>query len=99
MTFDNGKTIDCKTDSGSMEDPYQNIRILTVQEVADLLRVHRTTVSRYAASGELKSYIIGNRRLFKEEDVLAFFDNRIDRAALEYVAERRKYGNGDYSKA
>lgn len=57
--------------------------ILTVQEVADKLRVHRSTVSRYASSGELRSYQIGNRRLFKEIDVWAFFENQ---AALEYVA-------------
>lgn len=60
-----------------------DIRILTVQEVADKLRVHRSTVTRYAQSGELKSYQIGNRRLFKETDVWAFFENQ---AALEYVA-------------
>jgi hypothetical protein len=28
-------------------------------------------------SGELKSYVIGTRRLFKESDVWAFFENRI----------------------
>ena len=56
----------------------QNINILTVQEVANLLRVHRSTISRYAKSGELKSYLIGNRRLFKKDDVLTFFDNQVD---------------------
>ena len=59
-------------------DP-QNIKILTVQEVANILRVHRSTVSRYAKSGELRSYVIGNRRLFKEVDVWAFFENQADR--------------------
>ena len=57
----------------------QDIKILTVQEVADILRVHRSTVSRYAMSGELKSYVIGNRRLFKEDDVWLFFENQVDR--------------------
>ena len=56
-----------------------NVRILTIQEVADLLRVHRSTVSRYAATGELRSYLIGNRRLFKEPDVWEFFENQVDR--------------------
>jgi excisionase family DNA binding protein len=56
---------------------YQNPKILTVQEVADILRVHRSTISRYAMSGELRSYVIGNRRLFKETEVWAFFENRI----------------------
>jgi excisionase family DNA binding protein len=69
-----------KGDSATMSsnDP-QFPRILTVQEVADLLRVHRSTVSRYALSGELRSYVIGNRRMFKEDEVWAFFDNRVDK--------------------
>jgi excisionase family DNA binding protein len=57
----------------------QDIKILTVQEVAELLRVHRSTISRYAKSGELKSHLIGNRRLFKESDVLTFFENQVAR--------------------
>ena len=56
----------------------QDIKILTVQEVANLLRIHRSTVSRYAMSGKLKSYLIGNRRLFKESDVWGFFENQVD---------------------
>ena len=61
----------------SMPSDSQHIRILTVQEVAELLRIHRSTVSRYAQSGELKSYVIGSRRLFKENDVWAFFENQV----------------------
>lgn len=57
-------------------------RILTLQEVADKLRVHRSTISRYAKAGKLRSYIVGNRRLFKETDVLSFFENQVSR---EYV--------------
>lgn len=65
-----------------MADTKQNIIILNIQEVADLLRVHRTTIYRYAKSGELKSYLVGSRRLFKESDVLSFFENQV---AQEYV--------------
>ena len=54
-------------------------KILTVQEVAGILRVHRATVSRLALSGDLKSYLIGNRRLFKKQDVWSFFENQVDR--------------------
>lgn len=63
--------------------------ILTVSEVSTLLKLHRSTISRYAKSGELKSHKIGARRLFKKQDVLVFFDNRI---APEYVS-RRQHGN------
>jgi hypothetical protein len=33
-------------------------------------------------SGELKSYVIGNRRLFKESDVWAFFENLEDKGCV-----------------
>jgi excisionase family DNA binding protein len=74
----------------------QSIKILTIQEVADVLRVHRSTVSRYALSGVLKSYVIGNRRVFKDDDVWAFFENLV---APEYVSERRRNGNSHRSEA
>lgn len=55
----------------------QHPKILTIQEVADLLRLHRSTVTRYAQCGTLRSYVIGSRRLFKESDVWSFFDNQV----------------------
>jgi excisionase family DNA binding protein len=70
----------------SPSDP-QTPKIMTVQEVADLLRVHRSTVSRYAISGELRSYVLGNRRLFKKADVWAFFENQV---APEYVSWKER---------
>ena len=57
--------------------------ILTMEEVAELLRVHTSTVSRYAKCGELKSHLIGKRRFFKQEDVWSFFENQV---APEYVS-------------
>ena len=81
---------------------YQNSKILTVQEVADILRVHRSTISRYAMSGELRSYVIGNRRLFKETEVWAFFENRIapeSKVDQRCVFGKEKcHGNGYYPK-
>ena len=58
------------------------IKILTRDETARLLRVHPSTVSRYAQSGELKSFKLGSRRLFDYNDILLFFENLVDR---EYV--------------
>ena len=60
----------------------ETTKILTVRDVAEILRVDRSTVSRYAISGELKSYTIGSRRLFKETDVWAFFENQVDRKCV-----------------
>ena len=65
-----------------LNEKKQDIKILTVKEVADILRVHRSTVTRYAMSGELKSHLIGNRRLFKESDVWSFFENQADRGCV-----------------
>lgn len=71
-------------------------RILTIQEVADLLRVHPSTISRYARAGMLISYTVGSRRLFKESDVWAFFENQADR---EYVfGKENDYGNSSHPK-
>lgn len=64
--------------------------ILTLQEVAALLRIHRSTVTRLAKSGDLKSHLIGSRRLFKKEDVYLFFENQ---KSPEYVSRRNHHGN------
>jgi len=66
-------------------------KILTLKEVAEYLRLHPSTVSRYAKSGELKSHLIGRRRLFRLGDVSAFFDNRV---AVECVSGKEN-SNGD----
>ena len=65
-----------------MQESSHTLKILTVNEVAEILRVHRSTISRYAMAGELKSYLIGNRRLFKESDVWAFFENQIEKGCV-----------------
>ena len=52
-------------------------KIMTLGEVSELLRIHRSTISRYAKSGELRSYQIGSRRLFKSDDVWLFFENQV----------------------
>ena len=88
--------IDNVWDVDNMRRNSENIRILTIQEVANLLRVHRTTVSRYAMSGKLKSYLIGNRRLFKEPDVWMFFENQVDPGCV--FGKENVYGNSHYSK-
>ena len=48
-----------------------------LEEVADLFKVHRSTISRYAKSGELRSYLLGSRRLFKSDEVWSFFENQV----------------------
>ena len=74
---DIGKNNDSK-ERGKLQTE-QLTKILTIQEVADLLRIHRSTVTRLAKSGEIRSYKLGNRRLFKYSDVLSFFENLVDK--------------------
>lgn len=52
-------------------------KILTLNEVAAMLRLHKSTVSRHAKAGTLVSYKIGARRLIKESDAWEFFENHI----------------------
>ena len=81
--------IDSKSNE-KVSSAYSAPQILTLEETAKNLRVHRSTVSRYAMSGELRSYLIGNRRLFKSSDVWAFFENRI--APESQVDQRCVFG-------
>ena len=57
----------------------ETIKIYTMAEVASFLTVSYSKVVRLAKSGEIKSYKIGGRRLFKEGDVLEFLEKRVDR--------------------
>lgn len=49
-------------------------RYLTVEEVSELLEVHRNTVYRYIRSGELSTSMVGRQLYVHEDDVLVLFD-------------------------
>jgi len=53
--------------------------IMNIAEAAEFLRVHRTTIQRVAKSGELRSYLLGSRRLLLKRDLLAFFEKKVAR--------------------
>ena len=69
-------TMEKDYDEKCVEQAFEK-KIMTLEEVSELLRLHRSTISRYAKSGELKSYQIGSRRLFKSDDVWLFFENQV----------------------
>jgi len=76
-----------------LSEKNRDIKILTVQEVAGLLRVHRSTVSRFAQTGELKSYRVGNRRLFKDEKdtgLIRLFRNKNTHERTEFLMPRTR---------
>lgn len=49
---------------------------MTIDEAADDLRVHRSTVSRLMREGELPYHNVRGRKLIKREDLEAFFENQ-----------------------
>ena len=53
--------------------------LLNIQETADILRVHRSTVSRMLDSGELPVILVRSRKLIRYADILEFIDNQIGR--------------------
>lgn len=48
-------------------------RYLTIDEVSELLEVHRNTVYRYVRSDELPTTMIGRQLYIHEEDLLNLF--------------------------
>jgi excisionase family DNA binding protein len=50
-------------------------RLLTLREVADVLRLSTRTVREYVQRGEIEGRIIGGRWRFRRADLDAFFAN------------------------
>jgi excisionase family DNA binding protein len=50
-------------------------RLLTLQEAAEVLRLHPRTVREYLRRGELEGRLIGGRWRFRRKDLDAFFEN------------------------
>lgn len=51
-------------------------KLLTLQEVADILRVNRSSISRLLKCGDLPYIAIGGRKLVEHSDLLLFIENR-----------------------
>ena len=66
-------------------------RLLSVNEVAQFLGIHSSTVRRWEKRGLLKSYAIGLRHnlRFKQKDVLNFLDKGEGESAHEKVPIRQ----------
>jgi excisionase family DNA binding protein len=56
-------------------------RLLTIAEVAGILNVHRSTVSRLLKSGDLPCIRIGCCKRVRPHDLAAYVDNHIGVAA------------------
>lgn len=53
----------------------EELRIYTVKEVADLLKVSKMTVSRYIQSGKLKSSKLGRMHRITDTDLRKFLED------------------------
>jgi len=58
-----------------MERPALHFKLLTLQEVAAILRVNRSSVSRLLKGGGLAYVPVGGRKLVCESDLARFIDN------------------------
>jgi excisionase family DNA binding protein len=58
-----------------------NTRFLTVQEVADLMRVSTMTVYRMIKSGDLPAVRVGRSFRVRDEDLAAYLGSRSTRRA------------------
>ena len=61
-------------------EPFTEARLLTVNEVSDLMRVSRMTVYRLIKGGELPSLRVGRGYRFREEDVHTYLMGRYTEA-------------------
>ncbi|HEY7399516.1 MAG TPA: helix-turn-helix domain-containing protein [Actinomycetota bacterium] len=61
-------------------DPITEVRLLTVNEVADLLRVSRMTVYRLIKQGDMPSFRVGRGYRLREEDVHSYLNGRLTEA-------------------
>lgn len=59
------------------EPPKPDIRFMTVKEVAKLLRLSPISVYRLADTGQLASYRVLRKRLFKYDEVIAMVERGI----------------------
>ncbi len=61
-------------------EPFTEARLLTVNEVADLLRVSRMTVYRLIKTGEMSAFRVGRGYRLREEDIDSYLTERYTEA-------------------
>lgn len=59
-----------------MNSTPESHNLLTLQEVADILRINRSSVSRLLKGGALPYIPIGGRKLVERCDLQSFIENR-----------------------
>ena len=64
-------------------EPMQDEEMLTVEEVAKMLKVHVKTVRHWINTGELKAMDIGRDYRISRSDLQEFIDNRKKRGGTD----------------
>lgn len=59
------------------------MEVLTVSEVAEVLKMTKKTIYNYIKGGQLKASKIGNRMRIKVSDLEVFLENGTDKGYLE----------------
>jgi excisionase family DNA binding protein len=59
-----------------MEKFSMDEEILTIREVADLLKLHPKTINKFAISGKLPAYRIGRQWRFRKSEILKVLEKR-----------------------
>jgi excisionase family DNA binding protein len=62
------------------KEPFTEARLLTVNEVADLLRVSRMTVYRLIKTGEMSAFRVGRGYRLREDDIDSYLTERYTEA-------------------
>jgi len=75
MEINKSTTIFYKTSGDTMED----IRLYTIDEIAEILKVTQRTVYNYIRSGSLKAIKIGKYWRVKHEDLAQFLETGTNR--------------------
>jgi excisionase family DNA binding protein len=65
-----------KSSVNSMEKFSMDEEILTIREVADLLKLHPKTINKFAISGKLPAYRIGRQWRFRKSEILKVLEKR-----------------------
>ncbi len=63
-----------------VREPFTEARLLTVNEVAELLRVSRMTVYRLIKEGAMSAFRVGRSYRLREEDVHSYLNERYTQA-------------------
>jgi excisionase family DNA binding protein len=83
--------------SRSANAPSAPIRLYTVPEASDVLRICQTNIYGLLRSGALKSVKIGQRRLIPSEALVAFVEGlqAPDSAAADRASSNLRAGDGN----